>query len=73
MEDFNDEPYNGSLMKYLKATPDIRSCREWKEIFELLIKEERNLSDVSLKKYSLEKNSYLFNCMWKNTSWKLFL
>lgn len=65
MGDFNDDPYSDSLTKYLKATPDIKLCREWKEIFELRIKDERNIPDISLKKYYLEECTYLFNCMWK--------
>ena len=35
MGDFNDEPYDDSIIQYLNAVPDIRYCKEWKEIFEL--------------------------------------
>lgn len=65
MGDFNDEPYDESVVKYLGAGPDILNCREWKEIFELRAREERNISDISCRKYYFEENATLFNCMWR--------
>jgi hypothetical protein len=65
MGDFNDEPYDESVVKYLGAGPDILNCKEWKDIFELRAREERNISDISCRKYYFEENATLFNCMWK--------
>jgi hypothetical protein len=65
MGDFNDEPYDESIKRYLGGVPDIRFCREWKEILELRVREERNIKDISYRKYYLEESATLFNCMWK--------
>jgi hypothetical protein len=35
MGDFNDEPYNKSLVKFLNATPNLDLLRDWKIIFQL--------------------------------------
>ena len=61
MGDFNDDPYDESVIKYLNAVPDINYCREWKEIFELRTREERTSVDVSFRKYYLEESVTLFN------------
>lgn len=61
MGDFNDDPYDESVIKYLNAVPDINYCREWKEIFELRAREERTSVDVSFRKYYLEESVTLFN------------
>jgi len=65
MGDFNDEPYDESILRYLGGVPDIRFCRGWKEILELRVREERNINDISYRKYYLEESATLFNCMWK--------
>ncbi len=65
MGDFNDEPYYESIVRYLGGVPDIRFCRGWKEILELRVREERNIKDISYRKYYLEESATLFNCMWK--------
>ncbi|MGC2431603.1 MAG: hypothetical protein WA393_11240, partial [Nitrososphaeraceae archaeon] len=65
MGDFNDEPYDESVLRYLGGVPDIRFCRGWKEILELRVREERNIKGISFKKYYLEESAALFNCMWK--------
>lgn len=65
MGDFNDEPYDESVSRYLGAVSDIRLCRELIEIFELREREEKNFQDTSYKKYYLEEKPNLFNCMWK--------
>ena len=68
MGDFNDEPYDESIIKYLNAIPDVKYCKEWKEIFELRSKEERSSVDISFTKYYLEENVTLFNPMMKLAS-----
>lgn len=68
MGDFNDEPYDDSIIQYLNAVPDIRYSKEWKEIFELRAKEERSSVDVSFRRYYLEENVTLFNPMMKLAS-----
>ena len=65
MGDFNDDPYDESVLRYLGGVPDIRFCRGWKEILELRVREERNIKGISFKKYYLEESAALFNCMWK--------
>lgn len=65
MGDFNDEPFDESVIRYLGAVPNIRYCREWREIFELRAREEKNIKDISFRKYYLEESAILFNCMWK--------
>ncbi len=65
MGDFNDEPYHDSVIRYLGAVPNIGFCRKWKEIFELRVREEKNIKDFSFRKYFLEETATLFNCMWK--------
>lgn len=65
MGDFNDEPFNESVIDYLGAVPDIQRCRQLREIFELRIRDERRWIDTNYKRYYLEEKPYLFNCMWK--------
>ena len=65
MGDFNDEPYDESVSRYLGAVSDIRLCRELIEIFELREREEKTFQDTSYKKYYLEEKPNMFNCMWK--------
>jgi hypothetical protein len=65
MGDFNDDPYDESISKYLNTVSDIRACKEWKEILEIRSKDEKSPLDVSHRKYYLEQSTYLFNCMWK--------
>ena len=65
MGDFNDEPYDESVSRYLGAVPDIRLCRELIEIFALREREEKTFQDTSYKKYYLEEKPNLYNCMWK--------
>jgi hypothetical protein len=65
MGDFNDEPYDESVSRYLGAVSDIRQCRELIEIFELRERGEKIFQDTSYKRYYLEEKSSLFNCMWK--------
>jgi hypothetical protein len=61
MGDLNDNPFDRSILNYLRATPDKNRLIEWKEIFE----------HPNLKKYQTDKHNYLYqpaflyNCMWK--------
>ena len=63
MGDFNDEPFDKSIMKYLFATPDKNLLRTWKRIFRLA-KEDFKNRDKTYKQIYLEQSSILFNCMW---------
>ena len=63
MGDFNDEPFDKSIMKYLYATPDKNLLRKWKRIFRLA-KEDFKNRDKTYKQIYLEQPSVLFNCMW---------
>jgi len=64
MGDFNDEPFDKSIMKYLYATPDKNLLRKWNRIFRLA-KEDFKNRDKTYKQIYLEQPSVLFNCMWK--------
>jgi Endonuclease/Exonuclease/phosphatase family len=63
MGDFNDEPYNKSLVKFLNATFNSYLLRDWRTIFQLKRKDWRNIK--SDREIYLEEKSYLYNCMWK--------
>jgi hypothetical protein len=63
MGDFNDEPFDKSIMKYLYATPNKSLLRKWKRIFRLA-KEDFKNRDKTYKQIYLEQPSALFNCMW---------
>lgn len=65
MGDFNDDPYDESVTRYLNAVFDIRYCKEWKQIFELRAREEKSSVDVSFRKYYLEEPVCLYNPMMK--------
>jgi predicted extracellular nuclease len=64
MGDFNDNPYDKSILNHLHATPDRNKLLNWDEIF----------GHPSLKKWPTNKQTdkhnylfyqgYLFNCMW---------
>ncbi|VFJ13127.1 hypothetical protein [Candidatus Nitrosocosmicus franklandus] len=64
MGDFNDNPYDKSVLNHLRATPDRNKLLNWDEIF----------GHPSLKKWPTNKQTdkhnylfyqgYLFNCMW---------
>ena len=61
MGDMNDNPFDRSILNYLRAIPDKNRLIEWKEIFE----------HPNLKKWQTDKHNYLYqpaflyNCMWK--------
>jgi len=56
MGDFNDEPFNRSILDFLRASSGVDHLEEG-------IKKSRGLNIPSAKTY-LEKQPYLFNCMW---------
>jgi hypothetical protein len=62
MGDFNDEPYNKSLMKYLYSTPNKELLRDWKTIWRLIRKDPLNKKKD--KEIYIEEKPALFNCMW---------
>lgn len=62
MGDFNDDPFDKSITKYLNATSNQCLLRDWKEILHLARKTERDRTD---KQIYLGYSSVLFNCMWK--------
>jgi hypothetical protein len=64
MGDFNDEPFDKSVMKYLGAIFDSNLMRKWKEILDLLIRQAKENSDKTHKEYYLEQPASLYNCMW---------
>jgi hypothetical protein len=61
MGDLNDNPFDRSILNYLRATPDKNRLIEWKEIFE----------HPNVRKWQTDKHNYLYqptflyNCMWK--------
>lgn len=63
MGDFNDEPYNKSLVKFLNAIPNPDQLRDWRTIFRLKRKDWYNTK--SDREIYLEEKPYLYNCMWK--------
>ena len=63
MGDFNDEPYNKSLVKFLNATPNLSLLRDWRTIFQLKRKDWNNTKPD--REIYLEEKPYLYNCMWK--------
>ncbi len=63
MGDFNDEPYNKSLVKFLNATSNPDLLRDWRTIFQLKRKDWENTK--SDRETYLEEKPYLYNCMWK--------
>jgi hypothetical protein len=63
MGDFNDEPFDRSLTRYLGATSNVQLLREWKEILELERRKDGRGNKTD-KEYYLEYLAPLFNCMW---------
>lgn len=63
MGDFNDEPFDKSIVRYLNATPDVKLLKNWKELFEINKKVDSKFSK-NYKQFYLEYKPYLFNCMW---------
>lgn len=63
MGDFNDEPYNKSVVKFLNATPNQDLLRDWKTIWRLIRKDPYNKKND--KEIYMQEKTTLFNCMWK--------
>jgi hypothetical protein len=63
MGDFNDEPYNKSLVKFLNATFNPHLLRDWRTIFQLKRKDGGNTKTD--REIYLEEKPHLYNCMWK--------
>jgi endonuclease/exonuclease/phosphatase family protein len=63
MGDFNDEPFDRSMTRYLGATSDVQLLREWMEILELERHKDGRGSKTD-KEYYLEYLAPLYSCMW---------
>lgn len=64
MGDFNDNPYDKSILNYLHATPDKKKLLNWDEIFEHPSTKRWPMSKQTDKHNYLFYQGYLFNCMW---------
>ncbi len=64
MGDFNDQPFDKSIMNHLRATPNAEPMREWKYIFEFLKMDFFARERQSDKENYLQQAPYLYNCMW---------
>ena len=65
MGDFNDQPFDKSLIGHLRAIPDPEPMREWRYIFEFLKKDFMTRERLSDKENYLQQAAYLYNCMWR--------
>ncbi len=61
MGDFNDDPYDKSISKYLRAKNDREVFVELNETLEILRNTDRDRTD---KQHYLEYTPPLYNCMW---------
>lgn len=53
MGDFNDNPFDRSILNYLRATPDKRKLMNWGEIFEHPIQKDDPLNVFSSDKLTI--------------------
>jgi hypothetical protein len=65
MGDFNDNPFDRSILNYLRATPDKNRLIEWKEIFEHPNLKKWPANQQTYKHNYLYQPAFLYNCMWK--------
>ena len=65
MGDFNDQPFDKSIMNHLYATPNAQAMKEWRYIFEFLSKDFYARERQNDKQNYLQYAAYLYNCMWK--------
>ena len=65
MGDFNDQPFDKSIMNHLYATPNAQAMKEWKYIFEFLSRDFYARERQNDKQNYLQYAAYLYNCMWK--------
>lgn len=64
MGDFNDNPYDKSVLYYLHATPDKGKLINWNEIFVHPNQKRWPANRQTDKHNYLFYQAYLFNCMW---------
>lgn len=65
MGDFNDNPYDKSILNYLHATPDRNKLLNWNEIFEHPVIRRWPMNKQTDKHNYLFYQGYLYNCMWR--------
>jgi hypothetical protein len=65
MGDFNDQPFDKSIVNHLRAIPNPEPLKEWRYIFEFLKKDFMTRERMSDKENYLQQASYLYNCMWR--------
>ncbi len=64
MGDFNDNPYDRSILNYLHATPDKNRLIDWKDLFEHPNLRKWPASRQTDKHNYLFQHASLYNCMW---------
>jgi Endonuclease/Exonuclease/phosphatase family len=64
MGDFNDQPFDKSIINHLHATPNAQAMKEWRYIFEFLNKDFYARERQNDKQNYLQYVTYLYNCMW---------
>jgi hypothetical protein len=64
MGDFNDNPYDRSVLNYLHATPDKNRLIDWKDLFEHPNLKRWPASRQTDKHNYLFQHASLYNCMW---------
>ena len=64
MGDFNDNPYDRSILNYLHATPDKNRLVDWKDLFEHPNMRKWPASRQTDKHNYLFQHASLYNCMW---------
>lgn len=64
MGDLNDNPFDRSILNYLRATPDKNRLIQWKEIFEHPNLKKWPTNKQTDKHNYLYQPSFLYNCMW---------
>ena len=64
MGDFNDNPYDRSILNYLHATPDKNRLIDWKDLFEHPNLRKWPSSRQTDKHNYLFQHASLYNCMW---------
>jgi hypothetical protein len=65
MGDFNDQPFDKSIMNHLHAIPNPEAMKEWRYIFEFLKKDFFARERQNDKVNYLQQSAYLYNCMWR--------
>jgi hypothetical protein len=64
MGDFNDNPYDRSILNYLHATPDKHRLIDWKDLFEHPNLKRWPAGRQTDKHNYLFQHASLYNCMW---------